>query len=158
MSVEREHAMDIPEDVFENRHAFKAFITQMGGDPRRDGESLIAYLTGWLERHARESGESEEKKEAARRLILELTEGLEGLYAQDLAVARLEDELDILREQQTHQIANLRRGYRKMVFWRGPQDADVIAAADWVRQEFPTEVAAHILDTDGLFDDDIPQE
>jgi hypothetical protein len=158
VSVGTEHAMDIPDEVFEDRQAFTAFITRMGGDPRRDGESLIAYLRGWLERHEAESGESLEKKEAAKRLISELTEGLEGLYAQDVAVARLEDELDILREQQTVQIANLRRGYRKMVFWRGRHDADVIAAQDWVRQEFPTEVAAHILDTDGLFDDDVPQE
>ena len=150
--------MDIPDDVFEDRHAFKAFITQMGGDPRRDGASLVAYLRGWLERHERESGESVGKKEDARRLITELTEGLEALYAQDVAVAKLEDELDVLREQQTHQVASLRRGYRKMVFWRGRNDVDVVAAADWVRQEFPNEVAAHILDTADLFDDDVPQE
>jgi hypothetical protein len=150
--------MDIPDDVFDDRHAFKAFITQMGGDPRRDGAALIAYLQGWLERHEAESGESPQRKDDARRLISELSEGLDALYAQDVAVAKLEDELDVMREQQTLQVANLRVAYRKMVFWRGLNDADVVAAADWVRQEFPTEVAAHILDTDGLFDDDIPRE
>lgn len=150
--------MEVPDNVFDDRHAFKAFITQMGGDPRRDGAALIAYLQGWLTRHETESGESAAKKDDARRLIVELTEGLEALYTQDLAVAKLEDELDVLREQQTQQIASLRLAYRKMVFWRGRDDVEVMAAADWVRQEFPQEVAAHILDTEGLFDDDVPTE
>lgn len=153
-----ELAMEIPDDVFDDQEAFKAFITKIGDNPRRDGAALIAYLEGWLARHENESGESQAKKDTARQMIADLRTGLEGLYANDLAVARLEDELDMLREQQKHHITELREQYRKMVFWRGPNDADVLAAADWVRQEFSREIAAHILDTEGLFDDDIPVE
>ena len=151
--------MEVPDDVFDDQNAFKAFLAQVqGSDPRRDGEALIAFLRGWLDRHGSDASETPERKQDARRLISELTSGLESLYAQDLEVARLEDELEMLRERQEKQVEELRCQYRGMVFWRGRNDDDVRAAADWVRQEFAPEVAEHILDLDGLFDDDIPQE
>ncbi|MCX6367061.1 MAG: hypothetical protein NTX57_10180 [Armatimonadetes bacterium] len=151
--------MEVPDEVFDDQEAFEAFMAQVGGgNPRRDGEALIGYLNGWLTRHEGESGESEEKKDAARRLISELQAGLDSLYAQDVVVARLEDELDMLRERQEQHIGELRVQFRKMVFWRGRNDADVLAAIEWVQQEFSPELAIKILDTEGLFDSDIPQE
>lgn len=148
--------MEVPDNVFDDRHAFEAFLARMGGDPRRDGEELIAYLQGWLERN--EACATGQRREDAQRLIRELRMGLESLYAQDVVVARLEDELDMLRERQEQHIAQLRLQYRKMVFWRGRNDDDVLAAAAWVRQEFSAEAAAQILDTSELFDEDIPRE
>ena len=148
--------MEVPDNVFDDRHAFEAFLARMGGDPRRDGEELIAYLQGWLERN--EACATGQRREDAQRLIRELRMGLESLYAQDVVVARLEDELDMLRERQEQHIAQLRLQYRKMVFWRGRNDDDVLAAAAWVRQEFSAEAAAQIHDTSELFDEDIPRE
>lgn len=151
--------MEVPDNVFDDQNAFKAFLAQVqGSDPRRDGEALIAFLQGWLERHEPDSSETPERKQEAKRLISELQLGLESLYAQDLEVARLEDELEMLRERQEKKVEELRHQYRGMVFWRGRNDDDVRAAADWVRQEFSPEVAEHILDLDGLFDEDIPEE
>lgn len=151
--------MEVPNDVFDDHNAFKAFLSQVQGqDPRRDGAALISFLKGWLERHQADSSETPERKADALRLISELEAGLASLYTQDLEVARLEDELEMLRERQEKKVAELRKQYRGMVFWRGRNDNDVIAAADWVRQEFSPEVAEHILDLEGLFDDDVPQE
>lgn len=147
--------MEVPDDVFHDHDAFKAFLALSGGDPRREGEALIAYLEGWLARHAHVPAEV---KEEAERTLVELQTGLEVLYAQDIQVARLEDELDILRAEQEQNFETLRKQYRKMVFWRGKDDEEVRAAADWVRDAFSPEVAAHILDTAGLLDDDIPDE
>ena len=63
--------MEVPDNVFDDRHAFEAFLARMGGDPRRDGEELIAYLQGWLERN--EACATGQRREDAQRLIRELT-------------------------------------------------------------------------------------
>lgn len=147
--------MEVPDEVFHDPAAFQAYLAQVGGDPRRDGEALVSYLEGWLQRHA---SQPEEVKQDAYRALVELQAGLDALYAQDIQVARLEDELDMLRTRQEHKIQTLHRQYRGMVFWRGHDDIEVQAAAEWVREQFPAEVAEQILDTSGLLDEDIPDE